>query len=42
MTAYDLLHAVPPHKAPEFIALSGLADASAMLDVDKHTLQHTK
>lgn len=42
MTAYDLLHAVPPHKVPEFIALSGLADASSMLDVDKHTLQHNK
>lgn len=42
ITVYDLLHAVPPHSVPAFIARSGLADESKMLEVDKHTLQHKR
>ena len=39
---FDLLHVCPPQKAPEFIAASPLADESGWLQVDKHTLQHTR
>ncbi|MCM3502924.1 FAD-dependent oxidoreductase [Microbacterium sp. P26] len=43
--AYDLLHAVPPQRAPEWIAGSGLAasdDPHGFVDVDPETLQHTR
>lgn len=43
---YDFLHAVPPHRAPQFVRQSALADAAnpaaGWADVDKHTLQHRK
>lgn len=39
---FDLLHVCPPQKAPEFIAASPLADESGWLQVDQHTLQHTR
>jgi sulfide:quinone oxidoreductase len=39
---YDFLHAVPPQSAPDFIKRSPLADAQGWIDVDKHTLRHTK
>jgi sulfide:quinone oxidoreductase len=40
--AYDALYLAPPHRAPAWIAESGLAGpgASGLLDVDPHTLQH--
>lgn len=41
-TNYDLLHAVPIHKIPAFIADSDLADSSQMLEIDVHTLQHKR
>ncbi len=39
---YELLHVVPPQSAPEFIKASPLADANGWVDVDRHTLQHTR
>lgn len=37
---FDLLHAVPPQKAPDFIRVSPLADAAGWVDVDPGTLRH--
>lgn len=39
---FDLLHVTPPQKAPEFIAVSPLANASGYVDVDQETLQHVR
>ena len=40
---FDMLHAVPPQVAPQFIADSPLANAeSGFVDVDKFTLQHVR
>lgn len=39
---YDLLHVVPPQSAPDFIRNGPLANADGWIDVDKHTLQHTR
>jgi sulfide:quinone oxidoreductase len=39
---YDLLHAVPPQSAPDFIKKSPLAGPQGWVDVDKHTLQHAR
>ncbi len=43
--AYDVLHAVPPQRAPEWIAGSGLSasdDPHGFVDVDPETLQHVR
>lgn len=37
---FDLLHAVPPQKAPDFVRVSPLADAAGWVDVDPGTLRH--
>jgi sulfide:quinone oxidoreductase len=37
---FDMLHAVPPQKAPDFIRVSPLADAAGWIDVDPGTLRH--
>lgn len=39
---YDFLHAVPPQSAPDFIKHGPLADPGGWIDVDKHTLRHTR
>jgi sulfide:quinone oxidoreductase len=39
---YDLLHVVPPQCAPDFVRSSPLANEAGWVDVDQHTLQHTK
>jgi len=40
---FDMLHAVPPQVAPQFVSDSPLADAeSGFVDVDKFTLQHVR
>lgn len=39
---YDLLHAVPPMSAPDFIAQSPLANEEGWVEVDAGTLQHTR
>lgn len=37
---FDMLHAVPPQKAPDFIRVSPLADANGWVDIDPATLRH--
>jgi sulfide:quinone oxidoreductase len=37
---FDLLHAVPPQTAPDFVRTSPLADAAGWIDVDPATLRH--
>ena len=39
---YEMIHVTPPQSAPDFIKKSPLADDAGWVDVDKHTLQHTK
>lgn len=39
---FDLLHAVPPQKAPDFLRVSPLADAAGWAEVDPGTLRHLK
>ncbi|SIT35592.1 conserved hypothetical protein [Paraburkholderia ribeironis] len=37
---FDMIHVVPPQKAPDFIRVSALADAAGWVDVDPSTLRH--
>lgn len=37
---YDLLHAVPPQRAADWIRASGLSGADGFVDVDPETLRH--
>src|SRR6202048_309870 len=37
---FDMIHVVPPQKAPDFIRVSPLADKAAWIDVDQATLRH--
>jgi sulfide:quinone oxidoreductase len=37
---FDMLHAVPPQKAPDFIRVSPLADAAGWVDIDPGSLRH--
>lgn len=37
---FDMLHAVPPQTAPDFLRVSPLADAAGWIDVDQGTLRH--
>lgn len=39
---FDFLHLAPPQKAPDFVSESVLANEEGWLDVDNHSLQHTK
>ena len=39
---FDMLHAVPPMQAPDFIKNSALADANGWVDVHPYTLQHKR
>jgi sulfide:quinone oxidoreductase len=39
---FDLLHVVPPQTAPKFIRDSTLAAENGWLDVNMHTLQHSR
>lgn len=39
---FDMLHAVPPQVAPQFLADSPLAAQSGFVEVDQHTLQHVR
>lgn len=39
---YGLLHATPPQGPPEVVSQSPLADGAGWVEVDKHTLQHTR
>ena len=37
---FDMIHVTPPQAAPDFIAVSPLADAAGWVDVDQATLRH--
>ena len=39
---YDLLHVTPPMSAPDFIKTSKLAASTGWVEVNKHTMQHTR
>jgi sulfide:quinone oxidoreductase len=39
---FDMIHVVPPQKAPDFIRVSPLADAAGWVDIDPATLRHKK
>ncbi|HAJ71392.1 MAG TPA: pyridine nucleotide-disulfide oxidoreductase [Methylophilaceae bacterium] len=39
---FDMLHVVPPQTAPDFIKQSPLANADGWVEVNQHTLQHTR
>ena len=39
---FDMLHAVPPQTAPDFVAASPLAGETGFIPVDPGTLQHTR
>ncbi|PAY21271.1 pyridine nucleotide-disulfide oxidoreductase [Rhodopirellula sp. SM50] len=39
---YDMIHVTPPMSAPDFVSRSELAGEGGWVDVDKHTLQHTR
>lgn len=39
---FDMIHVVPPQKAPDFIRVSPLADAAGWVDVDPASLRHKK
>jgi sulfide:quinone oxidoreductase len=39
---FDMIHVVPPQKAPDFIRVSPLADAAGWIDVDHTTLRHKR
>ncbi len=38
--SFDMIHVVPPQKAPDFIRVSPLADAAGWVDIDPGTLRH--
>ncbi|MGU7780685.1 TIGR01244 family sulfur transferase [Burkholderia sp. PU8-34] len=37
---FDMIHVVPPQRAPDFVRASPLADAAGWIDVDPATLRH--
>jgi sulfide:quinone oxidoreductase len=39
---FDMIHVVPPQKAPDFICVSPLADATGWVDVDPASLSHKR
>lgn len=39
---FDMLHAVPPQRAPEFIRQSALANAEGWVEADHETLRHPR
>jgi len=39
---FDMIHVVPPQKAPDFVRASPLADPAGWIDVDPATLRHKK
>ncbi|KVA11713.1 NAD(FAD)-dependent dehydrogenase [Burkholderia latens] len=40
--AFDMIHVVPPQKAPDFVRASPLADAAGWIDVDPAALRHKR
>jgi sulfide:quinone oxidoreductase len=41
-TTFDMIHVVPPQKAPDFVRVSPLADAAGWVDIDPATMRHRK
>lgn len=39
---FDMLHVVPPQSAPDFLRTTALVDDTGWVEVDKHTLRHTR
>ncbi|KIP19464.1 FAD dependent oxidoreductase family protein [Burkholderia sp. MSHR3999] len=39
---FDMIHVVPPQKAPDFVRASPLADPAGWIDVDPATLRHKR
>lgn len=39
---YDMIHVTPPMSAPEVIRRSTLADSQGWVEVDRHSLRHTR
>lgn len=39
---YDMIHVTPPMSAPDFVSSSELAGEGGWVEVDKHSLQHTR
>jgi len=39
---FDMIHVVPPQKAPDFIRVSPLADAAGWVDIDQATMRHKR
>jgi len=39
---FDVIHVVPPQKAPDFIRVSPLADAAGWVDIDQATMRHKR
>lgn len=39
---FDMIHVVPPQKAPDFVRTSPLADAAGWIDVDPASLRHKR
>lgn len=40
--SFDMIHVVPPQRAPDFIRVSPLADAAGWVDIDPATMRHKK
>lgn len=40
--SFDMLHVVPPQRAPDVVRNSPLADAAGWCEVDQHTLRHPR
>ncbi|MHB2205267.1 bifunctional protein tyrosine phosphatase family protein/NAD(P)/FAD-dependent oxidoreductase [Methylobacterium sp. CM6257] len=41
-TSFDMIHVVPPQKAPDFVRVSPLANASGWVEVDPASLRHKR
>lgn len=39
---FEIIHVVPPQSAPDFVKQSPLASETGWIEVDKHTLRHTR
>jgi sulfide:quinone oxidoreductase len=39
---FDMIHVVPPQKAPDFIRVSPLADTAGWVDIDPASMQHKR
>ena len=39
---FDMIHVVPPQKAPDFVRVSPLADANGWVDIDPASMRHKK